>query len=429
MKTLIVLSADALVEEDMENLSAMPNFRKYLAGGCGVKKIRSVYPTITYPCHTTMITGVYPDKHRICGNLEFHPGQTENLPWLWDRSHNKWQQDLFTEAKKRGYHTASVFWPVTGNHPAIDDLIDEYWVQSSDDTPEAAFARMGSDQRMIEIIMKNAGNTKRFLHPKLDQFIVDCACDILRQYKPDILFLHPADVDWARHQYGVFNDQVLRTIENTDRYIGMLMEAAKEAGRGEINFVLTSDHGQRNISKVVNPNVYLQEKGLIRLDLNGKMKEWDAWCLSGGMSANIYLKNPDQKEQIKNIYHCLQELKEQKDSGIERIFTKEEVKEQEHLEGDFSFILEAKEGYSFGDKVDPPYETKLEPTDYRYGRATHGYLPQKGPQPTFWAKGPDFRENVILEEGNLVDEAPTLAALLGIDLPGTDGRVMRELLR
>ena len=69
MKKLIVISADALVAEDVEYLETLPNFKKYLAGGVGVRKVHSVYPTITYPCHTTMITGVYPDTHKVTGNL------------------------------------------------------------------------------------------------------------------------------------------------------------------------------------------------------------------------------------------------------------------------------------------------------------------------------------------------------------------------
>lgn len=84
--------------------------------------------------------------------------------------------------KKAGYETAAVFWPVTGNHPAIDHLIDEYWIQSEEDTPEAAFRRMGSDEQMLRIVEKNSHGVKRPLHPQLDTFIVDCACDVIREW-------------------------------------------------------------------------------------------------------------------------------------------------------------------------------------------------------------------------------------------------------
>lgn len=246
----------------MEYLETLPNFKKYLAGGVGVRKVHSVYPTITYPCHTTMITGVYPDSHKVTGNLELHPGRTSDLPWKWDYKYNACKQDIFTEAKKAGYETAAVFWPVTGNHPAIDHLIDEYWIQSEEDTPEAAFRRMGSDEQMLRIVEKNSHGVKRPLHPQLDTFIVDCACDVIRECQPDILFLHPADVDWARHQYGVFNDQVKKAVESTNHYIGQIMKAVEDIGAAEnTNLVLVSDHGQQDITKIVNINVALKEHG------------------------------------------------------------------------------------------------------------------------------------------------------------------------
>lgn len=63
------------------------------------------------------------------------------------------------------------------------------------------------------------------------------------------------------------------------------------------------------------------------------------------------------------------------------------------------------------------------------GRATHGHLPEKGPQPVFAAKGPAFRDGAVLPSGRLVDEAPTLAAVLGLEIPGADGHPVRELLK
>ena len=429
MKKLIVLSADALVAEDMEYLATLPNFQKYLAGGVGIRRVHSVYPTITYPCHTTMITGVYPEKHQVTGNLELHPGQTSDLPWLWDSKYNACHQDIFTEAKKAGYETAAVFWPVTGNHPAIDHLIDEYWIQSEEDTPEAAFRRMGSDEQMLRIVEKNSHGVKRLLHPQLDTFIVDCACDVIRECHPDLLFLHPADVDWARHQYGVFNDQVKKTVESTDRYIGQIMSAVEESGAAEeTNLVLVSDHGQRNITKIVNINVAFARAGLIRVKEDGTFADWDAWCLSGGMSAQVYLKHPDDPARMDQVKRLLEKMQKDVRYGIERIFTKEEA-EKEHLSGDFSFVLEALEGTSFGDQFQPPLVTSFETKDYRYGHATHGYLPEKGPQPVFYAKGPDFAEHVMLDHARLVDEAPTLAALLGVEFPNVQGVTLWELLR
>lgn len=87
---LIVLSADAMVYEDLAYLETLPNFRKYLSGGCRIEKVRSIYPTITYACHATMASGVYPDKHGLSGNLNFVPGNlTPPWHWFYDELHFK----------------------------------------------------------------------------------------------------------------------------------------------------------------------------------------------------------------------------------------------------------------------------------------------------------------------------------------------------
>ena len=77
---LIILSADAMVTEDLELFSSLPGYQKYLANGCMVRKVRSIYPTVTYPCHTTMMTGNYPNRHGVTSNfkLDIHEKPT---PW------------------------------------------------------------------------------------------------------------------------------------------------------------------------------------------------------------------------------------------------------------------------------------------------------------------------------------------------------------
>ena len=65
---VIVVSVDAMVYEDIETLSKLSAFRNRWPQTARVNRVRSVYPTITYPCHTTMQTGLYPDKHGILNN-------------------------------------------------------------------------------------------------------------------------------------------------------------------------------------------------------------------------------------------------------------------------------------------------------------------------------------------------------------------------
>ena len=81
-----------------------------------------------------------------------------------------------------------------------------------------------------------------------------------------------------------------------------------------------------------------------------------------------------------------------------------------------------------------PYLSSLGATNdpelaYRYGKATHGHLPHKGPTPTLVAFGPDMKEGAVLANAELVDEAPTFAHCLGIEMKNTDGRVLTELFK
>lgn len=64
-KHVIVISNDAMVYEDLQTLQNLPVFASVWERMAQVKRVRSVYPSLTYPCHTTMMTGRYPEpRHR-----------------------------------------------------------------------------------------------------------------------------------------------------------------------------------------------------------------------------------------------------------------------------------------------------------------------------------------------------------------------------
>lgn len=426
---LIVLSADALVYEDVEYMRNLPNYKKYLEGGCRVKRQRSIYPTITYPCHTTMRTGVWPEKHGVLGNLELRPGE-DYVPWRWFKDAAKWDEDIFKAAKRAGLTTAALFWPVTGNHEYIDYLIAEYWPQPGDTDIKEVFKRAGSSEEMADLVEAQLNGITIRTHPDTDDFLIRCAREIILKHQPDLLMIHPGNVDGYRHRNGLFNDRVTKGVEETDRFIGELMAIVEEAGLADCtNFVLTSDHGQIDIKRIVSPNVLLAEAGLIDVDENGKITDWKAYCQSGGTSAIVYLKDKDDKATYDKAWEVLSAAAKEEVYGFTKIFTEAEAREKEHLGGDFAFVLET-DGYtSFGESAVRPLVSSFDIEDYRYGRATHGHLPDVGPQPVFSAKGPAFKENVTIETCNLVDQAPTYARVLGVELRDYDGRVLEEFIR
>lgn len=430
MGKLVVISSDAMVGEDLEYFEKLPAYERYFKGGARVTGVSSIYPSVTFPAHATMITGMYPDRHGVFSNMQLIPG-SDPTPWQWNYDFLNCT-DIFRTAKGAGLTTAAVFWPVTAGNPAIDYHIADYWAQSEDDTLEAALARTGTSPEVMEIVEKNKHlftGVERS-HPQRDAFGMACAADIIRRFKPDVLFVHPANIDAERHKGGVFGPHIERALDDLDCWVSMIGEALEEAGvLEETNLFLVSDHGQMNVSRNIGLNVLFCENGFIRLDGEGKIAEWDAYCLSNGMSALIFLRDPKDSTLYARVYEFLKMLQTEGVYGFSRIYTEEEARREEHFGGPFSFVLET-DGYtSFGDYYDRPLVRGLTNSDYRFGSATHGYLPSKGPQPMILAKGPDIRSGALANGSHIVNEAPTYAKILGVELPGSDGKAIEEILR
>lgn len=428
---VIVLSVDAMVYEDLELLSRLSAFQGIWGKTARVNRVKSIYPSVTYPCHTTMQTGLFPDKHGIINNEQ--PIMCEkNSLWQHERSLIK-GKTIFDWAKEAGLTTAAVFWPVTGNDPSIDYLINEYWPQTKEETTLECFRNSGSSPEVIEKIVKPhmavLENHHR-QHPYCDYFIMGCACSMIREFKPNLLMIHPANVDAYRHQTGLFTEKVNQALYETNGWFFELMKACEDAGILEsTDFFIVSDHGQMNVNRCIAVNVKLAEAGLIEVNEDGSIRDWTAFSKGCGMSAQVYLKNPGDRAAWEKTKAVLDALCKEEVYGISRVYTTEEAQAEEHLSGDFAFVLETDNMTTFSNEWQRPLVRALDNQNYRYGRATHGFLPHKGPQPTLFAFGPHIREGIVLENALLVDEAPTFAGALGIDMTGTDGRCLKELLR
>lgn len=427
---VVVVSVDAMVFEDVETLSKLHAFEPIWDQTARVDRVKSVYPTITYPCHSTMMTGVYPDKHGIVQNEKQEVCVKSSL-WQHMRESVK-AKTIFDYAKEQGLTTAAVFWPVTGNDPNIDYLIDEYWPQHGESS-EQCFRDSGSSEEVMQKVvipnLKMVENRHR-KHPWADAFIMQCACDMLTNFKPNLLMVHPANVDGYRHETGLFSTKVTAGLYETNLWISQLIKAADDAGiLDKTDFFIVSDHGQMNIRRAIALNALLADHGLIDVNENGEITDYTAFAKSGGLSALVYLKDPSDEAARAKTAAVLQQLKDGELAGIGEIFTEQEAREKHRLGGGFSFVVET-DGYTtFANDWTRPLVRSLDNRNYRFGRATHGYLPEKGPQPTLIAFGPHIQPGAHLSNANLVDEAPTFAHALGFEMADTDGRCLTELFR
>lgn len=258
--------------------------------------------------------------------------------------------------------------------------------------------------------------------PHLDEFGVCCAEDIINKYKPDLMLIHLAYLDHTRHKFGLFNKEVEIAFKKYDEWMGRLINSLENAGLyEETNFIILGDHGQIGVNKLVSPNVILKEKGFIEVDENGELVDYKAICHSAGISTQVIVKD---KSSINELYRLLCEMSENEELGIEQIFTKKECNELHNLDCEAQFVIEGRKGTAFSNDILGDVIKTTDCSDYKYSVATHGHLPHKGDKPPFIAKGPKIRKNIIIDGANLVDEAPTIMKIFGIEMENIDGEVI-----
>ncbi len=429
---LIVVSIDALVFEDIEYAKTLKTFGKMIENGALIEKVKTIYPSLTHPVHASLITGCPPKITGIASNERFAPGVLDR-PWFNHLSEIKCDTILHA-AKRHGISVAVCRWPVTANAGEnVDYLIPEVMSlddKGNEDKPLEVYKKLGCAENTLDIV---AEAVKRFgfinTHPIYDDFQIFCACEIIKRHKPGLLLTHPGFVDGERHRTGVFTDAVKQAIKTTDRWLEDLYNAVKDAGiEDETDFILLSDHGQINITRSVCVNVLLAEAGYIKVDEFGNMKAWDAYVTSCGASAHVYLSRPDDKTLYNEVYSLLSRMAEDKLYGFEKVFTKKETDERYGLDGDFSFVIETDGFTSFNDDWRRPIVRELDIKDYRYGHGTHGHMPERGPQPTFIGIGPSFKKGAVIANGSILNHAPTMAKILGIELPEAIGHAETEIL-
>ena len=98
-----------------------------------------------------------------------------------------------------------------------------------------ALRRAGSSEDVIQkIVLPNIGGAVMQHHPEADEMGYRFAVSMIREYQPDLLMFHPANIDGMRHKYGLFNDQVTKALEDTDRNVAVQEAHPVEEERARI---------------------------------------------------------------------------------------------------------------------------------------------------------------------------------------------------
>jgi predicted AlkP superfamily pyrophosphatase or phosphodiesterase len=383
--------------------------------------VTGVWPTVTYPSHTTLITGVSPAEHGILANMEFDPEEHFKEAWFWYADQIR-APTLWRAAHTAHLTTASVGWPATVGAADIDFLIPEYW-RISGPTGELN----PSDRYLIAALSRPVGllaGMQKDLGPYLmandtslagDEIKTRFAVDILRRHRPGFMTVHLSSLDDAQHGHGVFSPEANRDLEAVDGLLVGLAGAAHAADPGTI-VAIVSDHGFTALTRRVNLLAPFVRAGLVTTTLDPvtqapKLASWTAqpWAASG--MAAIMLHDPTDRDAERAAGELLQSLAADPNNGIARIDGRAEI-ERHGAFPNAAFLVVMKPGFYVTASLNGELRSELPA-----GHGGHGFSPEfPEMNAAFFIAGAGIARARDLGAIDMRQIAPTLAQILGVRL-------------
>ena len=423
---VLMISVDGLKPENVFGADAkglnIPYLRSLVADAVYADGVVGVWPTITYPSHTTLVTGVSPAEHGILANLEFDPQHHYKESWFWYAQQIR-VPTLWHAAHAAGLVTASVGWPVTVGATDVDYLIPEYWRNlgpSQELNPSDRFL-IAALSRPVGLLAQMHDSVGPYLMGndislEGDEIKTRYAIDILRQHKPGFMTLHLSSLDAAEHAHGVFSAEANHDLEGIDAMLARLSAAAHASDPASV-VVVVSDHGFTPITHMVNLNIPFLRAGLIEATPDDTTKalkiiSWKAqpW-LAGGMAA-VMLHDPGDRKTELAVEELLHKLAADPNNGIESIQDRAEIRQ---LGGfpDAAFIVVLKPGFYAGDSL-----TGDMVTDIHGVHGGHGFSPEfPDMRAAFFVSGSGIARHRDLGVIDMRQIAPTLAGILNLQMP------------
>jgi predicted AlkP superfamily pyrophosphatase or phosphodiesterase len=417
---VLMISIDGLRPLDVIDAQArglkVPNLRAMMAEGAYATGVRNMLPTVTYPNHTTLITGVAPALHGISNNVVFDPFQKNMDGWYWYSSDIK-VPTLWDAVHANHQVVASVSWPVSVGNPSIDYDIPEYWRATT--AEDVKLLRALSTPGLVSALEKASGITLVATYgetPVADDARAKMTASLIELEHPQFTTLHILSLDGNEHEFGPGSAEANATLEAIDKSVGDLVVSARKS-EPDIVIAIVSDHGFQAIEHDVNLAIPFLQAGLATVDpKTHKVTDWQAEPWSAGGSVAVVLKDPSDKALHDKVAALLKQLAADPANGIAKVIDRSEI-EKRGGGAEASFWIDLKLGYEMGRNFVGPLVTAGSI------KGTHGYFPDhKEMRATFIVTGASVKKHGSLGEIDMRDIAPTLAKVLNVPLPTATGK-------
>lgn len=418
---VVLISVDGLPAYLLDDPSApLPNIRRLAEQGVAAEGMTVSNPSVTWPNHTSLVTGVRPEKHGVLFNGVLEkggPGLPIKVNPRKDKADLVHVSTLYDVLAERGLTTGEINWPCTRGSKNL--------VASFPDVPETfehttpAFVESLKRAGIVsEASIKEFGK----LSPSArDLLWTRAACHLIADQKPNFVLVHLLNVDAVHHKYGPKTFAGYSAVAYADACVGEILEAIEAAGLRETTTVMiVADHGFQAIPKTIQPNVLLRQAGLLTVE-NHQVATARAHVFPEGGIGMLYLTTPDKGADREKVLELFRDKEGVADVLTPVDFGKYGLPQPDQYEQMADLIIVAKNGYGVGGgATGDDFVVKSEAT-----LGTHGFL-STNPlmNAVFIAAGAGVKPGTKLPVIENIDVAPTVAKLLGVDLPNVDGKML-----
>ena len=394
------LAGDILNQPDIKK--NYPNLFRLMGMGEYCTKVQTVFPSLTYPSHTSMISGVTPNKHGIINNRPFVP-EKNFVDWFWYADSIK-VPTLITQAREKKLVTLGVSWPVTvgakmdwmlPEMKSVNDSISTLDLVRMHDRPDTFL-----ESAKVRGVVPKDGNPSGY---NRDLLLHEIFMDAFTRKAPHLSLYHMIETDIVQHKFGKETPEAKNAFMFMDSLVGNIMTFLDENELWETTtLIITGDHGFRNYEKQVNVNRLFEKENWLSLSKNS-IEKWRVVCLGSGGSAFVRLNDPTDKAFKKEVRLLLSNQVEF------------EVLEQRHMNGalwappETDFLLLANKGYGFVRSLENSYiHNKI--------GGSHGGDPKHSYLKTGYIAAGRGIKNQKIETMMITDLAFKISDLLGLGL-------------
>lgn len=419
-RTVVVISLDGFPAYALDDPRLpIPTLRKLAREGAAAASMLPINPTVTWPNHTAIVTGVNASEHQVLFNgLLTRPvgGARPTIEPSRDKDLLVHSPTIYDVAHDAGLTTAQVDWvaiygakTITWQFPELPDPngpIERELI--SDGTVTADQLRKFEDSSQVW----------------QDQIWTDAAVDILERHQPNLLLFHLLTLDDTNHEYGPMSPASFTAMAYLDDKVKQILDTLERVGlSSNATVIIVSDHGFRTITHKIHANVLLREKGLVS-EGPGMSKE-EAWVVPDGGVAMVYTTNSGRRTEVVSKLRDIFSTAE----GVDRVYGVEDFAKlglpvPAASDQAPDLVLAAKPDYSFSGDPGTEYVTQVA------AAGTHGFLnTDPKMQAIFIAWGAGIPKGVRLGNITNLDVAPTIAALLGLEMKQAKGHTIEQIIK